>query len=120
MKRVLLLLTTLLFATACFQTENSSSGDGGPDLSGSPEFIAAATVMAAKCTSCHYHAYHTQTEAQLVAQGEVIPGDPENSPIYYRLIGSTGANGPKNMPQDGPLTSGEMQTIVTWINSITP
>lgn len=111
-------LVGILLLTACFQAENSSSGDGGPALTGSPEFIAAAMVMAAKCTSCHYHAYHTQSEEQLVVRGDVVPGNPNNSPIYFRLIGSAGPGGPKNMPQDGALSSDEIQIIVDWINSI--
>ncbi len=118
MKNLVIVFISSFFLSGCLQTENSSSTDGGPNLTGTPEFIAAVTVMAAKCTSCHYHDYHTKTEQQLLDQGLVVPGDPENSLIYYRLTGSAGPGGPKNMPQDVALTAGELATMVTWINSI--
>lgn len=118
LKQVALPFLFCLLTAGCFQTENSSSGDSGPTAVGSPEFIAASNMMARKCTSCHYHVYHTRTEAQLIAQGLVVPGDPEASEIYYRLTGSSGPGGPKDMPDDGPLTPTEMAIMVTWINSI--
>ncbi len=114
------LIALILTLTACLQTENSSSLDaamyGG--VGGTPEFQAARTVMSQSCNGCH--AYHTQTEAQLIAAGLIVAADPEASQIYYRLVGSTGIEGPKDMPQGGALSSSDAEVIAAWIENLTP
>ncbi len=112
---ILILMGSL---SSCLQTENSSTFDAdmyGSIGGGSPEFIAARMIFTQSCNGCH--AYHTQTEAQLAASGLIVAGNPEASPIYYRLIGSSGAMGPKDMPTGGALSSAELIQIRTWIEN---
>lgn len=110
----------ILTLTACLQTENSSSLDDDTygSVGGSPEFLAARNVLSQSCNGCH--AYHTQTEAQLIASGLIVAADPEASKIFYRLVGSTGIEGPKDMPQGGALSSSDVEIIATWIENLTP
>ncbi len=112
------LIAFTLTLSACLQTENSSSLDDAMASGGSPEFQAARTVLSQSCTGCHD--YHTKTEAELVAAGLVVAADPEASEIYYRLVGSTGLQGPKDMPQGGSLSSSDVEVISTWIENLTP
>ena len=106
------------------QTDNSNTLDKsnfGPTDSGtsiSPEFASVRAIMTQSCTPCH--AFQTQSEAQLIAAGLVVAVQPDNSKMYYRLTGSTGTNGPKNMPQTGTLTAAQIEAFKTWINTLTP
>lgn len=113
-------LGTLSFLLgACLQTQNSSSQDADQfeeQPTGNPAFLAARTVIANNCADCH--GYHNQTEEELISTNFVIPGDPENSMIFYRIKNSSGSQGPKNMPQTGELTEAELQIIFDWIDGI--
>lgn len=95
-------------SSACVQTENSSSQDaflfGGDTVAG---------ILSQNCAGCH--SYHTLTEEALINLGLVVVGDPENSKLYFRLLGSSGSNGPKDMPVGGALSPGELEQIRTWI-----
>lgn len=108
-------ICTVLSLTACLQTENSSSLDASMygNAEGTPEFLAAKNILSQSCNGCH--AYHTQSEAQLKAAGLFTAGDPDNSKLYYRLVGSASALGPKDMPQGGALSSSDLQAIRAWI-----
>lgn len=117
--RISVFVTLVAILTSCLQTENSSSADIG--ITGTPEFMAARTVLLNNCVNCHQgHDFHLLFEDELVTRGDVVPGDFLNSPIYYRLAGSLGSEGPKDMPEGGTLSDSELQTIQTWIESITP
>lgn len=112
-------LSLMFFAVACVQTENSSTLDESNygDSTGSAEFLAARTIFAQNCANgCH--GFHGFSEAELIAQGLVIAGNPENSPIYYRIRGSSGSNGSKNMPPSGSLQAADLTAISTWIQNI--
>lgn len=111
--RRLILLLLLVCSAGCMQTENSSSTDAST-YGGS----AARSIIGSSCVPCH--SYHTQTDAQLVSAGLVVAGDALSSKIYYRLTGSSGSGGPKNMPTGSTLTSSEIITIQEWIDGITP
>ncbi|NJL24554.1 MAG: hypothetical protein HC902_04885 [Calothrix sp. SM1_5_4] len=115
-RRLLLgLAIMLLSVSSCMQTENTSSLDADlySDVGGSAEFVAARNVISQSCANCHN--YHTQTEAELVAAGLVVRGSPETSKLYYRLAGSSGASGPKNMPTGSSLPQSSLDAISTWI-----
>ena len=84
---------------------------------GSPEFVAAKIIFSQSCGgSCHQ--FHTMSEAQLISTGRVFAGNAENSPIYYRIVGSSGALGPKNMPSGSGLSAGERAQIKYWIDGL--
>ena len=113
-----LALLFVLGTSACIQTENSSTLDAATygDIGGSAAFTASRKIMSQSCANCH--SYHTMTETALIAAGLVIAGQPDNSKIYYRLAGSAGTSGPKNMPTGGALSTSEVTTIRTWIQNI--
>lgn len=123
------LLVLFLILSGCLEVENSSSSDSGGltfDPNATPEFIAANAVFVKNCSTsgCHTQNFATLTEDEFIAspRGWVIPGDAANSPVYFRNVGSSGARGPKNMPQTPrpALSVQELQAIEDWINSITP
>ena len=126
MKHVLL-LSLFFWATACYENQDSSSDDAGGltiNPGDSAQFIAAKTLFAGSCAGggCHSD-FSSKTEAQFVAQGFVVPGDPDSSTVYCRLQGSTGACGgdPKNMPLGQPaLDSSELLIVSDWINTVSP
>ncbi|HMN69060.1 MAG TPA: hypothetical protein PKC28_11020 [Bdellovibrionales bacterium] len=114
--RVLLALGFCLTLVSCLQTENSSVTDDSTfSGEGTAEYRAAKAVMTENCAGCH--AYHTLSEAALIDQGLMIAGDPENSPLYFRLIGSAGPQGPKDMPQSGGMSEDRVATIRAWIET---
>jgi mono/diheme cytochrome c family protein len=104
---------TLLFLTglmlSCAQTYNSSYSDA--ENYGSPVKL----VFAQHCTPCHQ--FQQMTNDQLVAQGEMIKGDALNSKIYYRVVGSNGTNGPKNMPMGGSLSPADVAIIEQFVQT---
>lgn len=128
-KRILsVLLFTLVFMPlwGCLQTQNSSSGDrdqfGELPTEGeiSAEFAAVRAIFASSCVApCHTYSSY-KTEEQFIAEGLVVPGDPDNSEIYTALTGATSPTGRKDMPIGSPLTMDELAVFTTWINSITP
>lgn len=125
MKSVLLFAFFVSYTGCKLQTENSSSADGDT-VAGSKEFLIANQIFTSRCKTCHE--YHIATEAELQtatlcptsAKPCIIAGQPEQSPLYYRLIGSTGGDGPKNMPFGSSISSDETQFIYDWIKNIAP
>lgn len=73
-------------------------------------------IVGTHCGACH--AFHTLDDATLVANGLVVPGRPEDSKLYYRLTGSSGANGPKNMPTGGSLSAEDVAKIQDYITAL--
>jgi mono/diheme cytochrome c family protein len=103
-------------------TDSSSGGSGGATLP-SPAFLAAKAVIDAKCLSCHgagstNGVFSNLTEAAAVSRDLVVKGNPNGSKLYFRLIGSAGATGPKNMPQGGSISAAEVQAVANWITGI--
>jgi len=82
-------------------------------------FAAAKAVIDSKCLSCHGASSTYGVFANINgASSYIVRGNPEASPLYYRLIGSTGANGPKNMPQGGSISAAEVAAVAAWISSL--
>jgi len=119
MRFVILILILVGGIVGCLQTENTSSLDAD-QYSGvvSEEFAVARKIFKQSCANgCH--AYHAMSETQLIAAGVLVPGSPEASQIYYRLDGSSGSLGPKDMPQEGAfLSTEEIESIEEWVNSV--
>jgi hypothetical protein len=121
LKKLIWVSLIFLPLSACIQADNSSSLDEdlyGAGSSGTPEFIAARTVFRTNCIPCHD--YGSKSEDGLLAAGLFTPADAVNSPIYYRLVGSSGAGGPKDMPQSGGLSANDIAIVKTWIDGTTP
>lgn len=121
MIRAFCCLILVVAAAGCFQTENSSSLDADTygNVNGTAEFLAVRTIFQNNCGgTCH--SYHSQTEAQLKAAGLFIAGSPNSSKLYYRLVGSDGSQGPKNMPTGGSLSSSDLAQVRYWITNASP
>jgi hypothetical protein len=96
---------------SCMQTENSSSRDA--DTYGSAGSSAVKAVFKQSCTPCH--TFESMSADDLVAGGYLVKGDAANSAIYFRIIGSTSARGPKDMPQGGAVSASDLAIIESWI-----
>ena len=79
-------------------------------------FIAARAFWTARCSGCHD--WHARSEAQFISGGFVVPGDYQNSKIYYRMRGSDGALGPKTMAPGYTPSAAELSTIKDWANGL--
>jgi mono/diheme cytochrome c family protein len=111
MLRIALTLSILTILFSGCSTDNSSALDAETYGGGS----AVTSIFAQHCTPCH--SFQSMTADQLVASGDIIKGDAANSPLYYRLTGSIGANGPKTMPQspNSPLSATDVAAIQAYI-----
>ena len=76
-------------------------------------------IFEQSCLNCHGESGAYKDEllierTALVDTGVIIPGDPENSEFYKRLLGPTenGAQMPLNLP---PLSQETIETIAHWI-----
>lgn len=99
------------------------TGSGGNSNEPTAAFLAAKSVIDARCVSCHgagssYGDFSNLTEARAKQLSLVIPGSPESSKIYYRLAGSSGSNGPKNMPSGSTISTSDVKIISDWISGI--
>lgn len=104
------LVGAMMLLSSCLQTENTNSTDA--DTYGS----AWREVVSTHCGTCH--TFHTMDDATLIANGLVTPGNVENSKLYYRLAGSTGSNGPKDMPTGGSLSAEDISKIRDYVSSV--
>ena len=111
MRKVLASFCLMGFLGGCMQTENSNSSDAFITDESDPR-----SILQQNCASCHD--YHKRSDENLVASGLVVAGNPEGSQIYFRLIGSQGAQGPKNMPLSGALSPSSVQRIYEWIQDL--
>ncbi len=107
MFRIFLWICIAMSSSGCLQTENSNSLDMYAGAEG------ARGILTSRCASCHD--YIQLSDQELIDQGLVVAGDPEASQIFFRLVGSSGTGGPKNMPQGGALTASEVEQIRVWI-----
>ena len=117
---IFLILLTLI---SCGQTFNSQSGDkfSGNILvdDSSPEgerSNKAFTILDRSCTSCHtsYHANWNsfQTDADWVANGLVVKGQADISPVITKLKNVGG-----NMPPSAPaISDADYQALLDWID----
>lgn len=104
-------------------SDTSTGGGGSGTTLPSAQFLAAKAVIDAKCLNCHgsgstYGAFANLTESAAVSRGIVVKGNPNSSILYYRLIGSAGSAGAKNMPQGGSISAAEVQAVADWIANI--
>ncbi len=81
----------------------------------------AYTIFQQNCLNCHGESGAYKDEllierTALVNTRVIIPGDPENSEFYKRLLGPTenGAQMPLNLP---PLSQEAVETIAHWITA---
>jgi mono/diheme cytochrome c family protein len=81
---------------------------------------ATVAILSTNCASCHGsssgqgNVSNITDPASLISQGLVVPGSPTTSPLYSAVSSGT-------MPLNGTvLSSSELQTIQSWILSLSP
>lgn len=97
-----------------------------PSTDVNAKFVAAKAYFDSKCVSCHsaggtYPNLSGLTESKALQEGWVVKGSPNDSPLYYRLVGSLAPENPsrpKNMPQGSSNSASEIQVVADWINNI--
>lgn len=105
-------------------TQNDDQKSNDP-LNEAQRFSAFSAVMYSKCISCHntnspfgdFAQY--QSAEEWASSPYVTRGDPLTSSIYFRMAGSLGNSGPKNMPTDGDFAEGsELQAVADFIQKL--
>ena len=115
----------VLILSSC-QDYNSNSGDKGRygpvELNESdPNFSKAYFILQDRCVSCHDHKHDRWAEfksnADWVADGLVIKGDPPTSELIVRIVnnGQVSSNMP---PSGGSLPDAEYKALVKWVEDI--
>jgi len=112
-----LLVLFALALGACMQTENSNAIDDEKygNITGTADYREARFILSQNCGNCHD--YHTKTQAELESAGLIDYGNPLASQLYYRIRGSQGALGPKDMPESGSISAGDLNQIKIWIQN---
>lgn len=95
---------------------NNSAPTGPTTLFGQSQI-----VINNSCVSCHKEVSGLK-EADFVKLGWVVPGNANESKLYYKLMGTEVAGEPTpDMPLKGnPLSADDIQTLRQWINQMTP
>ena len=81
----------------------------------------ANEIIQKNCTNCHTSAIHAgwaayDTDAEWIASGRVVAGDPASSTLVTKLKNYVPAG---NMPdQAPPLTDTQYQAILDWVNGM--
>ena len=87
-------------------TASATATSGGSNNS------ATHNMLLTKCGSCHngpsYGVFGSMDLNTMISERRVIPGDPENSRLYIRIVDGT-------MPPGNPLSLGEISAVHTWI-----
>lgn len=117
-----LALPLILLSIACggpgglkYTEDFSNTDNGGP---GSQP--AALQILQTNCAACHGGAttgeggiYDILNREHLVAQGLIVPGSPDTSPLFNTIAAGS-------MPPTGPLADGDIATIRQWISDGAP
>jgi uncharacterized membrane protein len=119
----LALIACLLIYIGC-QDYNANTFDkekyGPSELVGGVNFRESYAILQKRCNTCHRHsqwAGYTNKQDFVTNENLVIPGDPNNSQLIYRIINHGGAS--SDMPQGGQaLPSSEYQKLVEWVSDI--
>jgi hypothetical protein len=108
---------------------------GGPETAPEPVLPTfaslSATVFQPICVNCHKNGSEApvhsangtnvffESEEQLIAAGEIVPGYPDASKLYQRVTLPTTTDG--HMPDSGPMLPGNVLTAIhDWIQSMPP
>ena len=112
----------LLSACGCGQMNalNSVAGDAGKySLDGSPQFLAARSLMAEKCASCHSGFVSRSEEEWLSAPPVLVQASsPSTSELYLRLKNNGIDETNADMPSGDTLSTQEAAVIRDWINTL--
>jgi uncharacterized membrane protein len=116
----------LLIFSSC-QDYNSNSGDKGRygpiELNESdPNFRTAYFIIQDRCVSCHDHKHDRWAEfksnAEWVADGLVIAGQPATSELIVRIVNTGNASSSNMPPGGGALPNTEYNALIKWVTEI--
>ncbi len=93
-----------------------SNFDPSVMLGASAEFGPANLVFKQKCSSCH-PSFANFTEAQWIASGNIVPGNPEQS-LVFSVLKNSNVGGAESMPPAMTLLDVELQAIRNWIFNV--
>lgn len=121
---------SLFVAQNCAPTKMSSIDSSNlASAQETPAFMAAKSVLAAKCLSCHsasgsaaFSPFDLTSAQSFVSQGFVTPGRPEESKLIFRLKATWASNHDpvvQNMPLLGSITVNEYNVLRNWVLSMT-
>ncbi len=120
------LIFSSLAPVACGKVYNSSTYDASTygSADGTPQFLAAKTIIKNSCASCHtrpsHEAWAGMSEKDFLTQGLIKAGNLAGSSLYTKIQGNRTST-PGNMPDGGSLLTGaELDTLENWILNITP
>ncbi|MCB9091873.1 MAG: hypothetical protein H6621_02910 [Halobacteriovoraceae bacterium] len=87
------------------------------------KFQAFQTIIRGQCIPCHQEggpqkSFEFETEEEWVKSYYVVPGQPENSFIYYSLKGAGVRPAEEFAPTIGKLPQNEIDAIREWILSL--
>ncbi|MBT5095432.1 MAG: hypothetical protein HOM21_14375 [Halobacteriovoraceae bacterium] len=82
----------------------------------SPQYQKVFKILETSCNHCH-SSYAGYSEASWVITGQVIPGNPQRSYLYYHLRGSE-TGGAESMPPKKALSKEELRVLAEWIRGL--
>jgi hypothetical protein len=94
---------------------DAGHADAGADAGALVSFAAdVAPIFGAHCNSCHGWSYGTTVNAASGCGGiRVVPGNPNTSVLYGKVIGAPACGG--SMPPNGSLNATDLATLLAWI-----
>ena len=114
----ILVAVALLCGCGQMNTLNGVAGDAGKySLEGSPQFLAARSLMSEKCSSCH-SGFVSQSEDEWRAGGLVVAASPSSSQLFLRLKNNGVSGSAQDMPPGDTLSAAEAAVISDWITSL--
>lgn len=123
-------LSTVFVCILFFQNCGAPQHTGGIGSSSNSSlmFESAQSVITKKCVACHNSStgrnFDFSSESQFIQSNLVLPGNPQNSKLIYRLkrANAKASTDPavliQNMPPNSALSEDEFQTIYSWIEKM--
>lgn len=110
--KIISLSFIMIFLSSCNGSKGSNDNNYYPDTAAQTDDTTDPTkytytyselntkILSTKCMTCHSYTHGWMTSAAGV-DTQLIPGDPDNSPLFNRLLGIGGSL----MPDGGPSLS---------------
>lgn len=123
-------VVSLFVGQNCAPTHMSSTSSSSLASSqDTPAFLAAKTVLTAKCVSCHnpsgvaaFSSFDLTSAQSFVEKGLISPGKPDASKLIFRLKATWLAShdpAVQNMPSLGSISISEYNVLRNWVLSMT-
>ncbi len=124
MKNLIKIISVLFIVLLGASCDDDKIETGDPVVKNNVSFVLdIQPILTLECATCHNPSevepdfradFAYESMADLIDEGDIIPGDAEESELVEMLEGVS-ADG-NNMPPSGPLTPIEIALIKKWIN----